>query len=218
MLKNSGLVNDYIKGLRDMMRIKDRVEKFIEIIKGTFCTDYYQSIIDLEEAAFEVTTRLYSLQKNKNTLYIVGNGGSAAVASHALVDFINVAKINARVLHESSLVTCMANDFGYENVYSKVLSQIIKPNDVLIAISSSGKSENICNAAIAARSSGNLVISFTGFSKTNRLRSLGDINFWLDSNDYGFVEVGHQFLLHNLSDRFMLENMRFNDKLVATEV
>ena len=138
----------------------------------------------------------------------MGNGGSAAVASHALVDFINVAKIHTQVLHESSLITCMANDYGYENAYSRVLSTFMKSGDILIAISSSGKSVNICNAAKEAKKVGAKVITFTGFNEDNSLRRLGDINFWLNSNDYGYVEVGHQFILHNISDRFGLEKIK----------
>ena len=94
-----------------------------------------------------------------------------------------------------SLITCITNDFGYENAYSRVLSNVIKPQDILIAISSSGKSINIYNAAKVAKEQGSTVITFTGFNRDNQLKALGDFNFWLDSNDYGFVEVGHQFIL-----------------------
>jgi D-sedoheptulose 7-phosphate isomerase len=154
----------------------------------------------------QVMGSLRRLRSDKNTLYIMGNGGSAAVASHAQVDFVNVAKINAQVLHESSLITCMANDFGYEQAYSRVLAQFIKTGDVLIAISSSGQSKNIGNAAQVAKERGVQVVTFTGFNAQNPLRQLGDFNFWLDSNDYGYVEVGHQSILHNLSDRFGVEH------------
>ena len=77
-----------------------------------------------------------------------------------------------------------------------------KPGDALVAISSSGKSPNICNAAAQVRGSGGTVITLSGFASDNPLRRLGDINIWLDSTDYGFVEIGHQFVLHNVADRF----------------
>ena len=96
----------------------------------------------------------------------------------------------------------MANDYGYENAFAQILAQTAKPGDVLVAISSSGNSKNICNAAVQMTNSGGTVITLSGFAGNNPLRSLGDINIWLDSGDYGFVEIGHQFILHNMSDRF----------------
>lgn len=188
------------------MELSSRADVFSKVISNTICTSLIQTRMDLETAMQQLMEHLRQLRSNQNILYIVGNGGSAAVASHALVDFVNVAKINAQVLHESSLITCMANDFAYENAYSRVLSQFIKPKDILIAISSSGNSLNICNAAGAAKERGAKVITFTGFKADNPLRCMGDYNFWLDSRDYGYVEVGHQFILHNLSDRFGMEN------------
>lgn len=189
-----------------MMQLNYRATVFSELISNTVCTSASRKVIDLEVGMSELMERLRQLRVQKNTLYIIGNGGSATVASHALVDFINVAKISARVLHEFSLVTCMANDFGYEFVYSRVLVQCLKQNDILIAISSSGNSPNICNAVNVARECRAQIITLTGFSENNKVRQLGDINFWLDSCDYGYVEVGHQFILHNLSDRFQVED------------
>jgi D-sedoheptulose 7-phosphate isomerase len=187
------------------MKLSHRVDIFADIITDCIGTNQREEIIDLERSMLQVMTYLRQIKRDKRTLYIVGNGGSAAVASHALVDFVNVAKIDARVLHESSLITCMANDFGYQNAYARVLAQCLKPEDVLIAISSSGCSLNICQAAQVAKDYGAYVVTLTGFRRDNTLRQLGDINFWLDSSDYGFVEVGHQFILHNLSDRFGVE-------------
>jgi len=195
------------------MELVNRIYAFSEVISKSICTGISNIPIDLEFGLTQVMNNLRKLRSHNNTLYIVGNGGSAAVASHALVDFVNVAKIHAQVLHESSLVTCMANDYGYENAYARVLSAYMRPEDILIAISSSGKSLNICNAAKTAKMKGAAVITFTGFSENNPLRQLGDINFWLNSNDYGYVEVGHQFILHNLSDRFGVENTK--TKLIA---
>ncbi|HLB43373.1 MAG TPA: SIS domain-containing protein [Gammaproteobacteria bacterium] len=190
------------------MLLSNRVNTFAEIVVNSKCTNLFNNPIDLESALTQVMNCLHELIKTNNKLYIIGNGGSAAVASHALVDFVNVAKIQAQVLHESSLMTCMANDYGYENVYSRTLSTYMKKEDILIAISSSGKSLNICNAAKVAKEKDAKVVTLTGFSENNPLRKLGDYNFWLNSEDYGYVEVGHQFILHNLSDRFGAERIK----------
>src|SRR3990167_1418719 len=129
----------------DNMQLKHRLKVFSQIVAETACTHKIHENIDLEEAMYFVLEHLRELRSQSRTLYIVGNGGSAAIASHALVDFVNVAKINAQVLHESSLITCISNDYGYENAYSRVLSAHMKPEDMVIAISSSGKSLNIYN-------------------------------------------------------------------------
>ena len=150
-------------------------------------------------AAMQMLTQV---RNNNDSVYVIGNGGSAGVASHAVNDLVNVAKLRAFTLHDPSLLTCMTNDYGYENAFARILGQIAKPKDVLIAISSSGNSSNIRNAAVQATDSGMFVITLSGFAGDNPLRSLGDINVWLDSRDYGLVEIGHQFILHNMSDRF----------------
>jgi D-sedoheptulose 7-phosphate isomerase len=158
--------------------------------------------LDVEQGMSLLTQRLAKVSESHNSIYVIGNGGSAGVASHAVIDLVNVAKLRAFTLHEPALLTCMANDFGYEQAFARILAQIAKPGDVLIAISSSGNSGNIRNAATQMTDSGGTVITLSGFSGDNPLRSLGEINIWLDSRDYGFVEIGHQFILHNMSDRF----------------
>lgn len=188
------------------MQIMHRVKDFSKLVSDTVCTDCHQNKMGLEVAMKDLLGHLQQLHERQNTLYIIGNGGSAAVASHALVDFVNVAKISTHVLHEPALHTCMANDFGYERAYSHVVSQFIKLNDILIAISSSGQSLNICTAAKVAKDRGARLITLTGFHDNNALRQLGDLNFWLNSCDYGYVEIGHQFILHNLSDRIGEQN------------
>ena len=146
--------------------------------------------------------RLALVYEHYGSVYVIGNGGSAGVASHAVIDLVNVGKLRAFTLHEPAMLTCMANDYGYDQAFARILGQIAKPGDVLIAISSSGNSGNIRNAAAQMTDCGGTVITLSGFAGDNPLRTLGDINIWLDSRDYGLVEIGHQFILHNMSDRF----------------
>ena len=188
--------------------LQSRIEQFSQVLVSTQVTDEQQQICEVEAQIKQLQERLAQLKKGQNNLYIVGNGGSAGVAAHAVTDFFNVAKIRATTLHESSLLTCMANDFGYENAVARMLGQLLDTGDMVIAISSSGNSLNMRNAATVANQNGAYVVTLTGFSANNPLRSLGHMNIWLDSDDYGFVEVGHQFILHNIADRF-------NEKLIA---
>lgn len=155
------------------------------------------------EPGISATLQVLSVaRKAGNNVYVIGNGGSSAVASHAMVDLVNVAKMRAFTLHEPALLTCIVNDYGYEHGYARLLAHMARPGDVLIAISSSGRSMNILNSATQVSEKGGRVITLSGFAHDNPLRVLGDINFWLDSSDYGMVEIGHQFLLHNIADRF----------------
>jgi len=184
------------------LTLHSRIEKFSKVVKFAKITDDQNQVCDLEVEISSLQKRLADVKKDFQTLYIVGNGGSASVAAHAVTDFFNVAKIRAITLHESSLLTCMANDFGYENAVARMLTQLLNSGDMLIVISSSGNSMNMRNAAVVASEKGAYVVTLTGFSADNPLRYLGHMNIWLDSDDYGFVEVGHQFILHNLADRF----------------
>ena len=195
------LVINKMTALKDLSLVA-RATIFTELLGRCKFTAMDQTIFQLEEGVGYLFNKLISLRRESRNLYLIGNGGSAGVASHSTTDFFNVAKIRAITLHESSLMTCMANDFGYENAYALMLRQMLKPGDMLIAISSSGKSMNIRNAVSVAKDSGAFVVTFSGFAHDNPLRMLGDLNVWLDSNDYGFVEIGHQFILHNLADRF----------------
>lgn len=181
--------------------LQARIAVFHAVVAGTHVTDGSGAPLDLDASLLQMLDVLTDVRRRGASLFLVGNGGSAAIASHGVVDFLNVGGLRAMTLHDSSLVTCMANDYGYENSFARVLSTLVSRGDALMAISSSGKSKNICNAATRVRELGGTVITLSGFAPDNPLRALGDFNVWLDSRDYGMVEIGHQFVLHNLSDR-----------------
>lgn len=191
-----------MKNTPEILSLPFRVNQFSSLFESIEFTGKGGALTGIEPGMARTMNMLSQARKNENSVYVIGNGGSAAVASHAVTDLSNVAKFRAFTLHDSSLLTCMVNDYGYENAFSRILGQVAKQGDILIAISSSGSSMNICNAASQMIDNGGKVITLTGFAEDNSLRALGDMNIWLDSNDYGFVEIGHQFILHNLSDRF----------------
>jgi D-sedoheptulose 7-phosphate isomerase len=191
------------------LSFSDRLSNFKSVLADVRLTDSAALDLSIESGLQDVYLSLSKLRDVSGSLYIIGNGGSAGVASHASTDFFNVAKIKTFTLHESSLLTCMTNDFGYENAFARMLDQVINKNDLLIAISSSGNSINIRNAVDIAKKHHANIITLSGFSEDNPLRRMGNINIWLNSYDYGFVEIGHQFLLHNIADRF---NPKFNNE------
>lgn len=131
---------------------------------------------------------------------IVGNGGSAAIASHVAVDLTKAAGIRAVTFHDPGLITCYANDYGYENWVAEAIKSYADEGDAVILISSSGCSENIVNGSITASELGLPVITFSGFENTNPLRSMGEVSFWVDSSNYNVVEMTHQIWLLAMVD------------------
>jgi D-sedoheptulose 7-phosphate isomerase len=182
-------------------QLQHRTNEFGAILENTICTNSDGDIENIEDSLTHLTKLMIKNKEDGNSIYIVGNGGSAAVASHALTDFINACHLRAYTLHESSLITCMANDFGYEEAFKLILKSTFRKNDILIAISSSGNSPNIHAAVETAKTMGGIAVTLSGFNEGNKLNKMGYLNFWLNSHDYGLVEIGHLFLLHNIADR-----------------
>ncbi len=139
-------------------------------------------------------------QKRKK-LIIVGNGGSAAIASHVAVDLTKNTRVRAVNFNEADLITCFANDYGYEHWVSQALKFYGEKGDLLVLISSSGRSPNILNAARQGKKMGMKVLTFSGFDANNPLRRMGDINFWVDSKSYNFVEISHHVWLLAMTDK-----------------
>jgi D-sedoheptulose 7-phosphate isomerase len=139
-------------------------------------------------------------KKKRAKAVVVGNGGSAAIASHMQNDLCKAVKMRALVFTEQSLLTALANDDGYPTAYETLMNLWAEPDDVLIAISSSGQSENILRCAAAAREVGARIITLSGFAADNPLRSLGDVNFYIASRSYGHVELAHAAVTQFLTD------------------
>lgn len=165
------------------------------------CVYTTQNEILLEDQALRKAFQMIAdCEQREGIVYFVGNGGSAGIASHFSNDLMKALKIPSQTLFDSNLMTCLSNDIGYENVFSYPLERLLKPNDLLIAISSSGKSLNILKAAQVALHKQTPLMTFTGFLAENPLRKMGALNFWIDRKDYGLVETAHFFLLHTIVD------------------
>lgn len=186
------------------IELNQRSHEFLRVIESTEITDLSGVPEATEYGMVGIVALLRQLRQRDGYLYIVGNGGSASVASHATTDFVNVGNLRATTIHDPALLTCMSNDYGYESGFARILSRVGTSKDALIAISSSGQSQNIRNAAKTMRDQGGTVITLSGFRADNPMRVLGDVNIWLNSEDYGMIEIGHQFILHNIADRLRL--------------
>ncbi len=146
---------------------------------------------------------LLEVQKKKKKVFVFGNGGSAAIANHFLIDLIKNTKIRAINLNETSIVTCLANDYGYENWVKKGIELSADKGDLVIIISSSGESKNMINACNFAKKKKLKIVTFTGFKKGNKVSKLGNINFWINSKKYNHIENSHQYLLLSIIDSFL---------------
>ena len=165
------------------------------------CVYSDQERVLLEDDALQSFYRMMAETVAKQgIIYVIGNGGSAGIASHFSNDLMKALQIPSQTLYDSNLMTCLANDIGYENVFSYPLERLIKSNDLLVAISSSGQSPNILKAVDAAQATSAEVITLSGFKADNSLRKQGNLNFWIDRCDYGLVETAHFFLLHTVID------------------
>jgi phosphoheptose isomerase len=139
------------------------------------------------------------------TIFSCGNGGSAAIANHLACDCLkgmrNKSTLEPRVVSLSTaveLITAIANDIGYDDVFRFQLSSLAKTGDVLIAISSSGESPNIVKALDWAASNGVRTIAMTGFNGGMAAR-MADVRLHIDAHNYGVVEDAHQSLMHILA-------------------
>lgn len=166
-----------------------------------------KKVVELNDAVYYLANILTDHQISGKRIMFIGNGGSAAIAIHALVDFAHAGGLKTVDPFSPPLLTCMANDYSYENVFSKPVEMFAKAGDILFAISSSGQSPNILNACKTASDKKCNVITFSGFSPDNPLRKLGHLNFYVPSTHYGFVELAHQTLIHCILDLFVINKI-----------
>jgi len=149
------------------------------------------------------------LKGKNNKLIFIGNGGSASIASHMATDFLKNGGIPAVAFNDASLITCLSNDLGYENVFKKPIEMLAVKGDLLVSISSSGRSANILQATRAAREKSCFIITLSGFDSDNPLRKMGDINFYIESRSYGYVEIAHSTICHCLLDMITQKRSRW---------
>ncbi len=156
--------------------------------------------LSFAQATAQVIHQIKILKKKDKKIILIGNGGSASIAGHIATDFLKNAGIRALCFNEPSLITCISNDFGYEYVFQKPLAMLAEKGDMVVAVSSSGRSKNILNAVEAAQKKGCFVITMSGFSPKNPLRFKGKINFYVPARLYGYVEIAHLAICHSIAD------------------
>lgn len=142
-------------------------------------------------------------KENGSQLFFIGNGGSSAIASHMTADFMKNGGMNTYSLYDNAVTTCMGNDYGYEYIFSRPIEFLAREGDLLVAISSSGNSQNIMNAIETARKKEAEIITFTGFEPENKVKKTGDLNVYVPCRKYGIVESIHNLILQQIVDMIM---------------
>ena len=157
----------------------------------------------LDEIFSWATKLIFDTHAQGNKIMFIGNGGSAGIASHMAIDYTKNGNIRSIAFNDGAALTCLGNDLGYDQVFAKQIEMHGRKGDLLVAISSSGKSENILNAVTQARNIGCNVLTLSGFKPDNPLRTMGDYNLFVDNHEYGFVEITHLALCHAILDLAM---------------
>lgn len=140
------------------------------------------------------------VRRKRGTIFLIGNGASASMASHLAADLAKNARVHTEVFSDLSLITAISNDIGYAHVFSEPLSRRARAGDMLVAISSSGRSPNILAAVGVARQCRLNVVTLSAMKAGNPLRRRGTLNVYVPGTTYGFAESCHAAILHHWMD------------------
>jgi D-sedoheptulose 7-phosphate isomerase len=181
------------------MTVHEYLDTLADCTESVVATGTSSATITMNDAMARCLRDIRKAHDAGGTIRAVGNGGSASVTAHLEIDLLK-AGIRASSHQAPSSITAFANDDGYPQSYAAQLAVSLHKHDILVAISSSGMSDNIIAAAELAHERGAKVITCSGFEPSNTLRRLGYVNFYVPSGQYGFVELTHAALLHYLTD------------------
>ena len=174
-----------------------------------YLTKFNQGLEKLDHAILSrVVTTLEEARANGRTVFVCGNGGSATTASHFAADLAKFASVNRQPSFKvidlggnRALLTAVANDESYDQVFARPLSSFVEREDVLVVFSASGRSKNVLEAVRLAREAGARTIGFVGFDG-GRLRDAVDLALWFPEHHYGRVEDAHHLLCHVIANFF----------------
>lgn len=197
--------------------IKTGIKSVLDIRSGIFMDNYVNELFEnvknteftkageknpypYQEGIVELVKIFTNIKSERKKVFFIGNGGSAAIAMHMTADFMKNGGMNTYSLFDSSVTTCMGNDYGYEQIFSRPLDFLMEAGDLLVVVSSSGESANILRALDVARKKEGVVITFTGFTPGNSARARGDLNVYVPCEKYGTVESIHNLILQEVVD------------------
>lgn len=184
-------MDSYLKELLDTL---NKIEIKLQVFGDTFSYD---------EGVDKLIDVFLQKKRTNKSIAFIGNGGSAAIAIHMTSDFLKNGKMKTISFYNPATLTCLGNDYSYDEVFSKQIDSIMREGDMLIAISSSGMSSNIVRAIECAHAKNVDVISFTGFDESNTSRVKSDISLYVPCHKYGIVESIHNLILQEIVDKII---------------
>lgn len=180
------------------------IEELTDVLNKTQITlKGKEGVLSYDDGIEEMVSLFMQQRKHRNAVFFIGNGGSAAIACHMTADFLKNGGMHTTSLYNASVLTCLGNDYSYEEVFSRQLEMQMRAGDLLVTISSSGNSPNIIRAIDMAEKLGGEVLTLSGFKEDNASRSRGMINVYVPCMKYGIVESIHNLILQQVVDVVM---------------
>ena len=182
------------------------IDEIAKCLRCLTATDGDGKPFDIEAAFALWTDWTVQIRERKRTIFLIGNGASASMASHVAADLAKNAHVHTEVFTDLALITAIANDLSFQEIFSEPLQRRLVPSDMVVAISSSGQSPNILQAVQTTRKLGGRVVTLSAMKPENPLRNLGDLNFYIPAQAYGIAETCHAAILHYWIDRTIATN------------
>lgn len=183
-----------------MIAWADKIKAFHKNLQELSVLDDTGRRIDSDAAFAEWQKKTSKIREARRTVFLIGNGASASMASHMAADLAKNVHVRTEVFSDLSLITAIANDIGYTEVFAEPIRRRMADGDMLVAISSSGESPNILRAVEEARNIGGFIVTLSAMNPDNTLILQGNINFYVPANTYGLAETCHAGILHHWMD------------------
>lgn len=184
----------------DKCKWKENIASLAQTLGSLVVSTRQGSFLSLDEGFASWRDLTMRLRENNRTIYLIGNGASASMASHMAADLAKNAHIHTEVFTDLALITAIANDLSFADVYAEPLRRRFKDDDMLVAISSSGNSANIVKSCQTAYDMGGSVVTLSAMDSDNKIRNWGDLNLWVPAASYGLAETCHAAILHYWMD------------------
>jgi D-sedoheptulose 7-phosphate isomerase len=172
-------------------------------LDGLAATDIAGQPLALEAGFDRWVALTREVHENGRSIYFIGNGASAMIASHMAADACKNGGLRAMAFNDPALITAIGNDLAFDELFALPIQRLGQAGDLLIAISSSGNSPNVVRGLDAARAKGMFIVTLSGKKADNRARALGDLNFYVPAQRYGWVESAHQLIIHYWFDQYL---------------
>ena len=185
---------------------QQRVQSLSRLLDGLLFTYRDGSAVETDAGYAEWVDVTLRLRERRQTVYLIGNGASASMASHFAADLAKNGRLHTQVFSDLSLITAISNDMGYDHVFAEPLRRRGHRGDLLVAISSSGRSPNILAAIDVADDLEISVVTLSAKDADNPLRKRGDLNLFVPATTYGLAETAHAAALHWWMDLIQLQD------------